>query len=88
MISSKELEGYLKLCAKYEIEYLELDGLKITKKLHKSKTKTIQTKPATVADARKFTDEQALTAFHGPKISLEDFNNFALIPPPDRFNRG
>jgi hypothetical protein len=89
MISPKDLEAYFKLCSKYEIECLELEGIKIIKKLHKSNKKaTIKKVPApTVADARKITDEQALNMF-GPKISLEDFNNFALIPPPDRFSRG
>lgn len=85
--SIKYLSDLMKLMSKYQIDFIELPSIKLSKKLHQGKSiKTKSTLPiktkSVIAVNGEIEDDIIFASTSAPKMSLEDFNRFASNPVP------
>ena len=82
-IDLKALDNIIKLMTKNQVETLEIEGLKITKRIHLGKP-VPQSKKQEPAILHTYTEEEIMFASSGaPQRSLEDFDRYAVNAPKE-----
>lgn len=79
----KQIENLMKLMTKFQVDLIEVDGLKISKKIHqgpKLPKKDFTLSPAATSINQDLEDDVMFASTNAPKLTLEEFSKFSSNP--------
>lgn len=80
-IDLKDLEAIMKLMTKHQVDMVEVEGLKISKKMHLGPK--MPKKPFTMPTPQAEKDDLMFLSTSAPKLSLDEFQKFSSNIPKD-----